>query len=45
VSVPLREGLVEVTGELPTFSSAGVEERAVAIGRIATDSYDYLGSS
>jgi hypothetical protein len=42
VDIDLREGLVEVPGELPTFASPGVEERAAAIGRIAADSYDYL---
>ena len=42
VNVDLRNGLVEVPGGLPTFASAGVEKRAVAIGRIAADSYEYL---
>jgi hypothetical protein len=42
VNIDLREGLVEVPGVLPTFASPGVGERAVAIGRIAADSYDYL---
>ena len=31
-------------GELPTFASPGVEERAASIGRIATDSHEYLAS-
>ncbi|HET7182752.1 MAG TPA: hypothetical protein VFI15_11010 [Candidatus Limnocylindrales bacterium] len=44
MDVELRAGLVEVAGTLPTFASAGVEERAVSIGRIAADSYDYLAS-
>jgi len=38
----LREGLVEVPGGLPTFCTAGVEERAIGVGRIASQSYDYL---
>jgi len=38
----LRAGLVEVPGGLPTFASAGVEERARDVGRIAADSYGYL---
>jgi hypothetical protein len=42
VKVELREGLIPVPGGLPTFASAGVEERAASIGRIAADSYDYL---
>lgn len=42
MDVALREGLIEVEGGLPTFASAGVEERAVGIGRIAADSHEYL---
>ena len=42
MKVGLREGLVEVPGGLPTFASAGIEERATAIGAIASDSYEYL---
>jgi hypothetical protein len=42
VNIDLRDGLVAVPGGLPTFASAGVEERAVSIGRIAADSYEYL---
>jgi hypothetical protein len=42
LNIDLREGLVEVPGGLPTFSSAGLEERARSIGRIASDSYDYI---
>jgi hypothetical protein len=42
VNIELRNGLVEVPGGLPTFASAGVEQRAVSIGRIAADSYEYL---
>jgi hypothetical protein len=42
VNIDLREGLVEAPGGLPTFASAGLEERARAIGSIASDSYEYL---
>lgn len=42
MNIDLREGLVEVPGGLPTFASAGLEERATAIGAIASDSYEYL---
>ena len=42
MKLELRSGLVQVTGGLPTFASAGLEARAVAIGRIASDSYAYL---
>jgi hypothetical protein len=42
VKMELRSGLVEVPGGLPTFASAGLEARAVVIGRIAADSYAYL---
>jgi hypothetical protein len=42
MNTDLRKSLVAVPGGLPTFASAGVEERAVAIGRIAADSYEYL---
>jgi hypothetical protein len=38
----LREGLVEVPGGLPTFASDGLEAAAAAVGRIASDSYEYL---
>jgi hypothetical protein len=38
----LRSGLIEVPGGLPTFASQGLEARALAIGGIAADSYDYL---
>ncbi len=38
----LRSGLVQVPGGLPTFASAGLEARALEIGRIAADSYAYL---
>ncbi len=38
----LRKGLVPVPGELPTFASAGLEARAVEIGRRAAGSYTYL---
>ncbi len=38
----LRDGLVEVPGGLPTFASEGLEGAAAAIGRIASDSYEYL---
>ena len=40
--IELRSGLVEVPGGLPTFGSEGLEARALAIGGIAADSYDYL---
>jgi len=33
---------VEVPGGLPTFASAGLEERAARIGRIAADSHTYI---
>jgi hypothetical protein len=43
VNIDLRVGLVEVPdGLLPTFASPGLEERARAIGAIASDSYEYL---
>jgi hypothetical protein len=42
VNTDLRAGLVEVPGELPTFATPGVEERAANVGRIAADSYGYL---
>jgi hypothetical protein len=42
LNIDLREGLVEVPGGLPTFASGGLEERARAIGAIASDSYGYL---
>ena len=42
MNIDLREGLVEVPGGLPTFASAGIEDRARAIGVIAADSYEYL---
>jgi hypothetical protein len=42
VNIDLREGLVEVDAGIPTFASAGLDERARAIGAIAADSYDYL---
>jgi hypothetical protein len=42
VKIELRSGLVEVPGGLPTFASEGLEARAMAIGAIAADSYDYV---
>ena len=42
VKLELRSGLIEVPGGLPTFASQGLEARALAIGGIAADSYDYL---
>jgi hypothetical protein len=42
MNIELRNGLVEVPGGLPTFASAGIEERAAAIGAMAADSYEYL---
>jgi hypothetical protein len=38
----LRTGLVQVPGELPTFASAGLEARAIEIGRRAAASYAYI---
>ena len=43
MNIDLREGLVDVAGSLPTFASPGLEERAASVGRIAADSYEYLG--
>jgi hypothetical protein len=43
MNTDLRDGLVAVSGGLPTFASAGVEARAESIGRIAADAHDYLG--
>ena len=42
MNIALRNGLVEVPGELPTFASAGLETRAALIGRIAADSHAYV---
>jgi hypothetical protein len=42
VNTTLREGLVQVPGGLPTFASAGLEERAGRIGQIAADSHAYI---
>jgi hypothetical protein len=42
VRTELRSGLVEVPEGLPIFASEGLEARALAIGGIAADSYDYL---
>jgi hypothetical protein len=42
MNTDLRNGLVEVPGGLPTYSSAGLETRAESIGRIAADAYEYL---
>lgn len=42
MDVSLRDGLVELSGGLPTFCTPGVEERARGIGRIASESYAYL---
>jgi len=44
MNIDLRNGLVEVQGGLPTFASPGLEDRAAAIGPIASDSYEYLVS-
>jgi hypothetical protein len=37
-----RAGLVEVPGAVPTFASAGLENRAAAVAGIAGSSLDYL---
>lgn len=42
MNTAVREGLVEIEAGIPTFATAGLEERAVAIARIATDSYEYI---
>lgn len=42
MNTELRSGLVEVPGGLPTFASEGLETAAASIGRIASDSYEYL---
>ncbi len=42
MNTALRKGLVEIKAAIPTFASSGLEERAVAIGRIAADSYEYI---
>ncbi len=42
MNAALRDGLVEVPGGLPTFASAGLEERATEIGRRAAASHAYL---
>jgi len=40
----LREGLIEVPGGLSTFATPGVEQRALNVGRIAADSYEYIAA-
>ena len=42
MNTDLRHGLVEVPGGIPTFASHGLQDRAVSVGRIAGDSYEYL---
>lgn len=42
MNTALREGLVEIEAAIPTFATSGLEQRAVAIGRIAADSYGYI---
>jgi hypothetical protein len=42
MNTTLREGLVEIEAAIPTFATSGLEQRAVAIGRIAADSYEYI---
>ena len=42
MDVALRAGLVETPGVVPTFSTAGLEQRAAAIAGIAGSSWDYL---
>jgi len=44
VNIELRDGLVEVPGGLPTFSSKGLETAAAGIARISSDSYEYLAT-
>ena len=38
----MRAGLVDTPGAVPTFASAGLEDRAAAIAGIAGSSFDYL---
>jgi hypothetical protein len=42
VDIGLRAGLVETAGAVPTFGSAGREDRAAAIASLAGSSSDYL---
>lgn len=42
MNTALREGLVEIKAAIPTFATSGLEERAVTIGRIADDAYEYI---
>jgi hypothetical protein len=42
MDIGLRAGLVETTGAVPTFASAGLEHRAAAIANIAGSSWNYL---
>jgi hypothetical protein len=42
VDIAMRSGLVEIAGAVPTFASAGLEERATAVAGIAGSSRDYL---
>ncbi|MEA2608455.1 MAG: hypothetical protein QOJ75_698 [Chloroflexota bacterium] len=42
MNTALREGLVEIEAAIPMFASSGLDERAVAIGWIAADSYEYI---
>jgi hypothetical protein len=42
MDVALRAGLVEVSGRVPTFASAGLEHRAESIAEIAGSAVEYL---
>lgn len=42
MDIAVRSGLVEIAGAVPTFASAGLEERATAIADIAGSSSEYL---
>jgi hypothetical protein len=42
VDIAVRSGLVEIAAAVPTFASAGLEDRAAAVASIAASSSDYL---
>jgi hypothetical protein len=44
MNIELRNGFVEVPGELPTFASAGLEGRAAVIGRRAAAAHTFLAA-
>jgi len=44
VEVAMRDGLVDAETSVPTFTSAGLERRAVAIERIVASSAEYLAA-